>query len=142
MKSKWLMAGLLTGVFTLGIAAGDRLKPNGFWWSKIPESRQLGFYEGFSAGYRFRDTSAVLCQSSLRAQNPTCILEKWYGDSLLDLDTGEVLEVLKKFYADPKNLPVTWEHAIVISKAIASGVPLDEKELEAVREWDAKNSVK
>jgi len=52
-------------------------------------------------------------------------------------DADKTLDVMVKFYASPQNLPVSWGHAVIVSGAMVSGVPVSEKDLEVIRKEDA-----
>ncbi len=71
-----------------------------------------------------------------------CILYRWRMNTLIDVDTSGVLVALSKLYDEPRNLPIRWDHAVIIAEAMVSGVPISEKELEKVRQDDAKRYAK
>ena len=44
---------------------------------------------------------------------------------------------MNRLYASPQNLPIHWRNALITSQAMISGVPVSEKDLEAIRQRDA-----
>jgi hypothetical protein len=142
MKKLILTVILICFVFSLGVLADEAIRPTGSWWYKISDARRLGYVEGFVDGEMSSMLEAHCEKTTLPALQATgtCILYKFRQDTMLDTNTSETLETMMKFYALPQNLPIRWEHAVVISRAIASGVPVAEKDLQAIRQEDAKFS--
>jgi hypothetical protein len=130
----------------------ESLQPNGLGWQKLSPIRQLGYVEGFREGRSFfslaeglRDNFSNSCEKHVLDENvgplrKECILHKWWGKTLIGADTSSMLEVMAKLYTQPQNLPIRWGSAVVISAAMVSGVPIDEKELQIVRQEDAKTT--
>ena len=127
-------------VFSFGILADEAIKPTDWWWQKIDETRRLGYVEGFNAGILNSMREHFCKDTKLRAVQASgdCILYGLEQKTMLDVGTSNTLDVISKFYALPQNLPVHWDHAVVISKAMVSGVPINEKDLEVIRQEDAK----
>jgi hypothetical protein len=129
--------------FSLGVLADESIKPTGWWWPKISDARQLGYVEGFKAGTFNSLTEGHCKDTKISALQLTsdCILYRLQQETLLDVSTGGTLDAVTKFYALPGNLPVRWDHAVIISEAMVSGVPISEKDLEVIRQDDAKLNV-
>ena len=130
----------------------ESLQPNGFGWAKISYIRQLGYVEGFKEGRSIfpfaegsKDKFLSSCDQYMLDANASplrkdCILHRFWGKTFVDMDTSSVLEAMNKFYAQVENLPIRWGSAVIISGAMVSGVPVDEKELQIVRQEDAKTT--
>jgi len=144
---KFVLALILTSlVFSLGVIADETIRPDGWWWHKLSPIRQLGYVEGFVAGEMESSEehgSKPFCKDA--AKDPAhwqpvfvdCILSRFRGDTLVGTGTDKTLDIMAKFYESPQNLPVSWGHAVIISQAMVSGVPVSEKDLEAIRKHDA-----
>jgi hypothetical protein len=138
MKNTAILAGFL--IFALGVLAGPTIAPNGWSWNQIPPPRQLGYLEGFNDGSQFQMMTQIPCKnaSPTYAATEDCVLYRLHMASLAGPDSDRVLSTLNKFYEQSENKPVHWDHAIVISEALVSGVHVDEKDLEVIRLADAK----
>ena len=140
MKRLTLALVLASVVFSLGVLADETMRPDGAWWQKIGDARRLGYVEGYVAGHGDTFMSSF-CE---HATNPkiqgfsVCVLYRLQQDTMIDTDTTEVLDTMSKFYALPQNNPVRWNHAVIISRAMVSGVSVSEKDLQVIREDDAK----
>ncbi len=133
-------------VFSLGVIADGTIRPDGWWWQKLSPIRQLGYVEGFVAGEMESSEehgSKPFCKDA--AKDPAhwqpvfvdCILSQLEGDTLQPTDVNKTLDVMVKFYQSPQNMPVSWGHALIISQAMLSGLPVSDKDLEAIRKHDA-----
>lgn len=140
MKKPIHIFALTSLVFSLGVMADEAIRDNGWFWYKLSDVRQLGYVEGFTEGAEEQSTFGVLCKKpvlpELQATGP-CILSRLRGHSQAGQHQREILDTMVKFYALPQNLPVSWGHAVIISGAMASGVPVDEKDLQVIRKEDA-----
>jgi hypothetical protein len=135
-----------------GSVQEESLQPNGLGWQKLSPIRQLGYVEGFREGRSLfslaegmRDNFSNSCEKHVSDENAgplrkECILHKWWGKTLIGVDTSSVLEVMANLYVQSQNLPIRWGSAVVISGAMVSGVAIDEKELQIVRQEDAKTT--
>lgn len=134
---------LIVLAFSLGVIADENLKSDGWSWQKINYIRQLGFVEGFAEGEN--NTAEILAWKNLcnyeREHDPVlssiCILSRLRGGTYTDTDAGKTIENVNRLYASPQNLPIHWGHAVIISRAMVSSVPVSEKDLEVIRQVDA-----
>ena len=140
MKKLILILILASLGFSLGVLADETIRPNGWSWQKISDARRLGYVEGFSDGQTESMLEARCEEKTLKALQATgaCILHKLWLDTLIGTDADKTLDIMVKFYAVPQNLPVRWGHAVIISGAIVSGVPVEDKDLQVIRQEDAK----
>jgi hypothetical protein len=132
-------------VFSLGVIADEAIRPDGWWWQKLSPIRQLGYVEGFAAGQTEsseEDGIKPFCKEA--AKDPAhwqpfayCILSRLRGATYVGTDTNKTLDMVVKFYQSPQNMPVSWGHAVIISQAMLSGVPVSDKDLEEIRKHDA-----
>lgn len=140
---KMLAVILIAVSFSLGVLADETIKPTGWSWQKVGAARQLGYVEGFNDG-RLMDMEQRFCEDTkmpvLKAQSK-CVLYNLRQHTLLDVGTDHTLSTMSGFYAVPANLPVRWPHALVISEALASGVPISESDLQVIRAEDARFNV-
>jgi hypothetical protein len=143
MKKSALTLVLTVLSFSLGVIADETLKPDGWSWQRINYMRQLGFVEGFVRGSEngstrqiFKDTCG---KDSERVQGlaSICILSRLWGNAYAGTDAGKTVETVNRLYAVPQNLPIDWGHAVIISQAMVSGVPVSERDLEVIRKDDA-----
>ena len=129
--------------FSLGVIADETLKPDGWSWQRINYVRQLGFVEGFVKGADDGSTMQIFkpaCgKDSERVQGlaSICALSRLRENTYAGTDAGKTVETVNKLYAAPHNLPIDWGHAVIISQAMVSGVPVSERDLEVIRKDDA-----
>ncbi len=129
--------------FSLGVIADETLKSDGWSWQKIPNVRQLGFLEGFAEGTDNEETILTfgsLCDKEHGRDSvltSICILSRLHGDTYLPINASKTMETMNRLYTSPQNLPIHWGHALIISQAMVSGVPVSEKDLEVIRQCDA-----
>jgi len=60
----------------------------------------------------------------------------WKG-TLAEVDVEVVVQTVDRLYSDPRNTPITWGDAVIVSGAMASGVVVTEQDLQIVRTFDA-----
>jgi len=143
MKKSALTLVLIVLSFSLGVIADETLKPDGWSWQRITYVRQLGFVEGFVKGAENESTMQTFkpaCEKdSERVQGlaSICILSRLHGGTYVGTDAGKTVETVNMLYATPQNLPIDWGHAVIISQAMVSGVPVGERDLEVIRKDDA-----
>jgi len=143
MKKSTLTLVLIVLSFSLGVIADETLKPDGWSWQRINYVRQLGFVEGFVKGSNDGTTMQIFKPScgkdSERVQGlaSICILSRLRGSTYAGTDAGKTVETVNRLYAAPQNLPIDWGHAVIISQAMVSGVPVSERDLEVIRKDDA-----
>jgi hypothetical protein len=143
MKKSALTVALTVLSFSLGVIADETLKPDGWSWQRINYGRQLGFVEGFVKGSDDGSTMQIFkpaCgKDSGRVQglDSICILSRLRGGTYTGTDADKTVETVNKLYAAPQNLPIDWGHAVIISQAMVSGVPVSERDLEVIRKDDA-----
>jgi hypothetical protein len=138
---KTLGVGFAVLLFAFGLFAGETLKPTGYSWGQIGSGRQLGYVEGFEAGEgaaQFTLCNKQRLRESASMHTEDCIIYKLREDTLVDLDALVVIDTINKFYNDPRNASIKWSHALVISRAMMSGVHVSDEDLDVVRQLDAK----
>lgn len=143
MNRSVLVVALVVLSFSLGVVADETIKADGWSWQKIVYLRQLGFVEGFAAGEDSGHeilTFKPLCNSE-HDGGPVlasiCALSRLRGKTYVSIDADRTIETMNKLYASPQNLPIHWRNALIVSQAMISGVPVSEKDLEAIRQSDA-----
>jgi hypothetical protein len=136
---KMLAVILIAVGFSLGVLADETIKPTGWSWQKVVSARQLGYVEGFNAGIMNEMEQRFCGETKILS---LCVLYNLRQHTLLDVGTAQTLSTMSAFYATPANLPVRWSHALVISAALASGVPITESDLQVIRAEDARVAVK
>ena len=67
-----------------------------------------------------------------------CAISEIYYRIPSGLDSSKVTDEVSRFYADPRNVPVRWEAAVVISEAMLSGTKVTDEDLDTIRSYDAK----
>jgi hypothetical protein len=141
---RFILALILTSlVFSMGVIADEAVRPDGLWWQKLSGIRQLGYVEGFNDGDAESRNEAhcrtlpTPATAAYWQSTAPCILSRLRGDTLTGTDAAKTLSIMAKFYEPPQNLPVSWGHAVIISEAMVSGVPISEKDLETIRKEDA-----
>lgn len=146
MNKTIVLVVLIVLAFSFGVIADETLKPDGFSWQKMAYVRQLGFLEGFAEGESSQEeirTFGSLCKEDHGGDpvlGSVCVLSRLQGGTYLQVDVNKTIETMDKLYASPQNLPVSWGHALVISRAMVSGVPINDKDLETIRQRDAMPS--
>ncbi len=134
---------LIVLAFSSGVVADETLKPDGWSWQRISYVRQLGFFEGFVSGTQNESTMRTFepaCEKNrepIQGLESICILSRLWGNAYVGSDAGKTIETMNRFYGSPRNLPIDWGHAVIISQAMVSGLPISEKDLEEIRKDDA-----
>lgn len=116
-------------------------------WGQIPFSRQHGYVEGVHDGIfmgmmMFMQSGDGDCGPGHAKKSDMtryyCAISEIYYRIPSGLDSSKVTDEVSRFYADPRNVPVRWEAAVVISEAMLSGTKVTDEDLDTIRSYDAK----
>jgi hypothetical protein len=114
---------------------------NGYAWKEYSFGQQSGFVQGFISG-QVEVLSLLDKQKMLECKPPTqtvgtrhgCLIMKWWASIRIVPDPGKILTTVTEFYADPRNLPVSPEDAVLISEMMAQGDPVSDADLVIIRQ--------
>ena len=139
-------------IFALGVVAAGISAQSASTWTKLSVERQTGYAEGFGDGLwdGYMEMAAKEECSSPKvaprvSQSYDCVRYRLiYQVSTVvlnnpaALDQGAALASVKALYAQSQNQLISWNDALIIARAMVTGVSVTKADLEAIRQNDIK----